>query len=205
MSDHAHNHSRPTPMRDDAFADFAAMYVSGALSPEEQHEFEQSLAAALTHQRRLLARDTIVLEALAAASRPISPNPGLKAALMARVSADAKARLGTPSDEQTPFLTLRAEAADWAELAPGVKARTLLDDRTINRVTLLIRMEPGADYPDHHHAGVEECYVIDGTLNIAGTILNKGDYQRCLPHTDHGASFSTTGCLLLITVARQAA
>ncbi len=205
MSDQAHNHARPTPMSDEAFAEAVALFVAGALSPEEQRAFEQSLLVALFHQRRQLSRDAAVLDALATATPALTPPPGIKSALMARVHADAQARIGSPSDEQTPFLTLRTDAGHWTDLAPGVQARTLLDDRSINRVTMLIRMEPGADYPDHHHDGLEECYVIEGSLNIAGTVLAKGDYQRCLPHTDHGRSFSTTGCLLLITIARQAA
>ena len=109
-------------------------------------------------------------------------------------------RVGTPADPTIPILTLCGDADDWAQLAPGVKARTLPADRGLGRTTLVIKMDAGADYPDQHHHGLEERHVIEGTLNIAGTMLKKGDYQRCLGGTDHGPSFSTTGCLLLINV-----
>jgi anti-sigma factor ChrR (cupin superfamily) len=59
-------------------------------------------------------------------------------------------------------------------------------------------MDRGTSYPPHRHADVEECYVLQGDLRVAGRVLRAGDYQRADRDSVHGVQSTENGCLLLI-------
>jgi anti-sigma factor ChrR (cupin superfamily) len=67
--------------------------------------------------------------------------------------------------------------------------------------TFLLRLDPGAVIPQHLHHGAEECYVLEGELRTWDTVLRAGDFLRSPPGSDHAASRSEGGCLLLLTTA----
>jgi anti-sigma factor ChrR (cupin superfamily) len=99
---------------------------------------------------------------------------------------------------------LRAGEGEWEPTAaPGVKARTLHVDPARRYVTMLIRMEPGASYPGHRHADIEECYVLEGDLRVGGERLGAGDYQRADARSCHGVQSTEKGCLLLIVSSQE--
>jgi len=50
----------------------------------------------------------------------------------------------------------------WEEVAPGISCKLLATDTEKNRVSMLVRLAPGTDYPPHRHAGVEELYLLHG-------------------------------------------
>ena len=103
------------------------------------------------------------------------------------------------------MVILRGAEIDWqATDAPGVWSRNLFVDQESNRLTVLIRMDAGAHYPNHDHPSVEECMVIDGDLHIAGTVLQKFDYLRTPKGGDHGEPWTENGCMLLVTIALAA-
>jgi hypothetical protein len=53
---------------------------------------------------------------------------------------------------------------DWEPMAyAGCWTKVLYKDAT-GRMTTLTRMEPGARLPDHRHVGIEQSYVLEGTL-----------------------------------------
>jgi anti-sigma factor ChrR (cupin superfamily) len=69
---------------------------------------------------------------------------------------------------------------------------------------MLVRLAPGADYPPHRHAGVEEVYMLDGVLIVDDKKLYPGDYLRSEPDTEDHRVWSETGCTcVLITSARD--
>jgi anti-sigma factor ChrR (cupin superfamily) len=47
---------------------------------------------------------------------------------------------------------------------PGIEAKTLLLDKEKGLVTVLLKMAPGAELPDHEHVQIEQTYVIEGRL-----------------------------------------
>ena len=63
---------------------------------------------------------------------------------------------------------------------------------------------PGAEYPPHRHAGVEELHLLHGELMIDGKKLYPGDYIRREADTvDHGI-WTETGCTcVLLTSTRD--
>jgi anti-sigma factor ChrR (cupin superfamily) len=47
---------------------------------------------------------------------------------------------------------------------PGCFVKTLLVDKATGLLTVLLKMEPGAELPDHEHVLLEQTYMIEGRL-----------------------------------------
>jgi anti-sigma factor ChrR (cupin superfamily) len=60
---------------------------------------------------------------------------------------------------------VRPDSMEWQKTCfPGCETKTLLLDRTTGLMTMLVRLAPGAILPDHEHVGIEQTYVLEGTL-----------------------------------------
>jgi anti-sigma factor ChrR (cupin superfamily) len=93
---------------------------------------------------------------------------------------------------------------EWEEVAPGISCKLLATDTEQARVSMLVRLAPGVDYPPHTHAGVEELHLLDGELWIDDRKLYPGDYNRAEPGTGDQRVWSETGCTcVLITSPRD--
>jgi quercetin dioxygenase-like cupin family protein len=126
----------------------------------------------------------------------LRPSASLWERLMQRIAPEMdQAPHPTPSHEIEP---------EWEEAAPGLTYKVLAADRGNDRVSLLVRLAPGAAYPPHTHAGVEELYLLDGQLWIEDKKLHPGDYNRAEPGTSDRRVWSETGCTcVLLTSARD--
>ena len=47
---------------------------------------------------------------------------------------------------------------------PGCEAKTLLVDKKTGLATVLMRLAPGAEIPDHEHPMIEQTYMLEGRL-----------------------------------------
>jgi anti-sigma factor ChrR (cupin superfamily) len=83
---------------------------------------------------------------------------------------------------------------DWEDVAPGISCKLLATDTKKHRVSMLVRLVPGGEYPAHSHAGVEELHLLDGELWIDDRKLYPGDYNRAEPGTADKRVWSETGC-----------
>jgi len=93
---------------------------------------------------------------------------------------------------------------EWEEVAPGISCKLLATDTEKHRVSMLVRLAPGGDYPPHTHAGVEELHLLDGELWIDDRKLYPGDYNRAEPGTGDKRVWSETGCTcVLVTNTRD--
>jgi hypothetical protein len=70
--------------------------------------------------------------------------------------------------EPVPPSPPRWAQPEWKEVAPGISCKLLATDTERNRVSMLVRLAPGTDYPPHRHAGVEELHLLHGELMIDG-------------------------------------
>jgi DNA-binding NarL/FixJ family response regulator/quercetin dioxygenase-like cupin family protein len=99
---------------------------------------------------------------------------------------------------------LDASESAWEEVAAGISCELLAADAEKDRVSMLVRLAPGAAYPPHRHAGVEELYLLDGELIIDDKTLHPGDYNRAEPGTGDQHVWSETGCTcVLLTSTRD--
>jgi quercetin dioxygenase-like cupin family protein len=101
---------------------------------------------------------------------------------------------GEPIAARTPQWT----QPEWKEVAPGISCMLLATDTETDRVTMLVRLAPGVDYPPHRHAGVEELYLLDGELVINDKTLHPGDYNRAEAGSADRLVRSETGCTCVL-------
>jgi len=59
---------------------------------------------------------------------------------------------------------------------PGIETKTLLVDRESGVATLLMKMAPGAQLPDHEHVLIEQTYVLEGSLVCAEGECKAGEF-----------------------------
>ena len=60
---------------------------------------------------------------------------------------------------------VRAKDLPWQQTRfPGCEMKTLLFDPSSGLATVLFKMAPGAELPDHVHVLIEQTYVLEGSL-----------------------------------------
>ena len=161
----------------------------GALDPDELRDLEARLAALPLAVRWEVAQLYNVSVEIAAGASREEPSPEVRGALLARVAA--------PSNH-----TITAADGAWVETAvPGVRIKILALDRARDRVTMLLKGEPGARYPAHRHSGPEECYVISGSLHVEGRLLRAGDFHHAEGDSDHGELWTEEGVEVLLVAS----
>ena len=96
---------------------------------------------------------------------------------------------------------MRATDGKWELICPGIERKLLWHDRERKRVTFLIRAQPGAEFPGHHHDEDEEAYVLSGDLWFDDLRLEAGDYHLARPGVRHPVACTKGGCMLLMTTA----
>jgi anti-sigma factor ChrR (cupin superfamily) len=127
----------------------------------------------------------------------LRPSTSLWERLTRRIAAETGQEPVVPAPQQ------RAEP-DWEEAAPGISCKLLATDTEKDRVSMLVRLAPGAAYPPHTHAGVEELYLLHGELMIDDKKLYPGDYNRAEAGSADQRVWSETGCTcVLLTSTRD--
>lgn len=96
--------------------------------------------------------------------------------------------------ERSVYLDVSAMAWEPSPY-PGVETKTLHRDPS-GRYTALVRMAPGAQLPLHRHVGVEQSYVLEGTLADDEGTCTGGNFVWRRPGSVHRA-WSPDGCLIL--------
>ena len=161
----------------------------GALDPDERQDLEARLAALSPEVRAEVAHLYNAAVEIASSASGDAPSPAVRDALLARVA--------TSSNH-----TVTAADGEWVQTAvPGVRMKILAIDRVQDRVTMLLKAEPGARYPAHRHSAPEECYVLSGSLNIEGQVLRAGDFHHAEGASDHGELWTDEGVEVLIVAA----
>jgi len=90
---------------------------------------------------------------------------------------------------------------EWEQVAPGIECKLLATDAARHRVSMLVRLAPGASYPPHTHAGVEELHLLDGELWIDERKIVAGDYNYGAPGAGDEHVWSETGCTCVLVTS----
>jgi anti-sigma factor ChrR (cupin superfamily) len=77
----------------------------------------------------------------------------------------------------------------------------LATDAEKDRVSMLVRLAPGTDYPPHRHAGIEELHLLHGELIIDDKKLYPGDYVRADADSVDHRVWSKTGCTCFLSTS----
>ena len=175
----------------------AALYATGSIVGEERDAFERLLAAGDPAATAAVQELESIIEELVAAA----PVPAIRASLKDRLMAGAvKSKLHGFDEPEPGVHVLRGGHGRWIETGhPGVTTKILHLEKETRMATSLLRFDPGAKYPPHHHTQLEQCLVISGDVRLGGKVhIFAGDYEKALPGTDHEFLTSDTGCELLI-------
>ncbi len=167
------------------------LYALQALPPAEVAGVEAQIAACALCREELETLRPIVASFVAWPTDVLRPEPSLWDRLARRIAAET----GTaPMPAASPQ---RPEPA-WADAKPGLSYKILAADTENRRVSLLVRLAPGTDYPPHRHGGVEELHLLDGELWVDEKRLLPGDYIRAEAGTSDYRVWSETGCTCVL-------
>jgi anti-sigma factor ChrR (cupin superfamily) len=169
--------------------ELAALDAAGALDEHEQRQLRDRLFDASPEERAAIARIYDAAAQVLVEQAAEEPPAGARERLMARVKA-------------SKLYSLRADEGAWGPgPVPGTRVKLLSIDPKRDSATILMRVDPGASYPPHHHSGGEDCYVISGEIIVAGQRLHAGDFHRADADSDHGVLASDTGAEVLLVVS----
>jgi anti-sigma factor ChrR (cupin superfamily) len=127
------------------------------------------------------------------ALRSLPPFPDLWSRLLERI--------GAPEQGAGPPATPSWSEPPWEDVGSGIACKILSTDRNGDRVAMLVRLAPGASYPPHTHAAVEELHLLTGELWIDEKKLHPGDYNRGEPGASDHRVWSETGCTCVLITA----
>jgi hypothetical protein len=171
-------------------------YVMQALSPDEAAAFQSHVASCPQCQQELKTLRPVADSFVFWPTDVLRPAASLRERLARRIG-----------DETGENPTLRPvpewEEPAWEEVAPGIFCKLMATDTKEHRVSMLVRLLPGVEYPAHTHAGLEELFLLDGELWIDDRKLHPGDYNRAEARSGDKRVWSETGCTCVLITSTQ--
>ena len=93
---------------------------------------------------------------------------------------------------------------EWEQAAPGIHVKILARNAANDSVSMLVRLDPGTDYPGHTHAGIEELHLLEGVLKVDDRTLRPGDFIHSEGGSIDHRVWSDSGCsCFLVTSAKD--
>ena len=171
-------------------SDRVVMYALQSVPSKRRHAVEKQISACVECRKELARLRTVVKTFSAWPIASMNPSAAVWEGLADRIGAETGLR---------PKPTAKSwSEPEWDEVAPGISVKLLATDAVRDRVSMLVRLAPGTDYPPHRHAGVEELHLLDGELRIDDRKLHPGGYNRAEPGTTDRRVRSETGCTCLL-------
>ena len=176
--------------------ELACAYALQGLPASEVAAGEAHIASCPDCRRELESLRPVVDRFVSWPIDVLAPTTSLQARLALRIAAE------TGKDPIAPPARQWSEP-DWDPVAPGIECKLLATDMERHRVSMLVRLAPGAHYPAHTHAGVEELHLLDGELWIDARKLVPGDYSHGAPGASDERVWSETGCTCLLITSTK--
>ena len=177
-------------------SELTAAYAAQALSASDIAAAEAHITGCPHCQRELAALRPVVDRLVSWPTDVLRPPTPLQARLAQRIAAET-------GREPVPPPAPQWREPDWEQVAPGIECKLLATDSERHRVSMLVRLAPGARYPAHTHAGVEELHLLDGELWIDERKLLPGDYNYGAPGAKDERVWSETGCTCVLVTSTK--
>ena len=178
-------------------SEVTSAYAVQALPASDVAAAEAHIAGCPHCQRELEALRAVIDRFVSWPTDVLRPPTSLQARLAQRIAAETGREPVRPPAPQW-------REPEWEQVAPGIECKLLATDGERHRVSMLVRLAPGARYPAHTHAGVEELHLLDGELWIDERKLLPGDYNYGPPGANDERVWSETGCTcVLVTSTRD--
>jgi anti-sigma factor ChrR (cupin superfamily) len=177
-------------------SELVTAYAVHALPGSEAAAFEAHLVSCAQCQRELEALQAVVDSFAFWPTDVLRPSSELQQRLARRIAAET-------GGEPKPVPARQSDEPAWEEVAPGIFCKLMATDTQAHRVSMLVRLLPGVDYPPHTHAGLEELFLLDGELWIDDRKLYPGDYNRAEAGSGDKRVWSETGCTCVLVTSTQ--
>jgi anti-sigma factor ChrR (cupin superfamily) len=176
--------------------DVTCAYAIHALPTIEAMAAEAHLASCPDCQREVESLRRVVDRFVSWPTDVLRPTTSLQARLALRIAEETG---------QPPVLPSAPRWSEpvWEQVAPGIECKLLATDMERHRVSMLVRLAPGASYPGHTHAGVEELHLLDGELWVDDRKLFPGDYNYGAPGAGDDRVWSETGCTCVLITSTK--
>ena len=181
----------PSSNHDQDHVERVALYALQALPAGEKPAVEARIAACAECREELNALQPVIGSFVSWPTDVLRPPTPLWDRLARRIAAETGQEPVSPAPR-------RPVEAEWEEVAPGISVKLLATDAEAERVSMLVRLAPGTDYPPHRHAGIEELHLLDGELMIDDRKLHAGDYSRAEAGSVDRRVWSETGCTAVL-------
>jgi anti-sigma factor ChrR (cupin superfamily) len=179
-----------------AQSEITCAYAAQAVAPSEVAAAEAHIAGCPDCRRELESLRPVVDRFVAWPTDVLCPAASLQARLARRIAEET-------GNAPVPPPAQHWSEPEWEQVAPGIECKLLASDTERQRVSMLVRLAPGASYPAHTHASVEELHLLEGELWLDGRKLAPGDYNYGAPGERDKSVRSETGCTCVLVTSTQ--
>ena len=176
--------------------DLVFLFALQSLSPREMASVEAQILSCEDCQREIETLRPIVRSFVGWPADVLRPAESLWGKLAKRIASEG----GTQ-----PFVPpLDAPVKpEWEEAAPGIHVKILARNAENDSVSMLVRLDPGTDYPGHRHAGIEQLHLLHGILKVDDRTLYPGDFIRSEAGSVDHRVWSETGCTCFLMTSTK--
>lgn len=176
--------------------DLVFQFVLQALPAHEMASVEAQVSSCEDCRREIEALRPVVRSFVGWPTDVLRPPESLWGRLAKRIASE---------DGTQPFVPRSNVPAkpEWEEAAPGIHVKILAKNADNDSVSMLVRLDPGTDYPAHRHAGVEELHLLDGILKVDERTLYPGDFIHNEADTVDHRVWSESGCTCFLMTSTE--
>jgi quercetin dioxygenase-like cupin family protein len=176
--------------------DLVFLFALQALSPRELASVEAQIFSCEDCRHEIETLRPIVRSFIGWPTDVLRPAESLWGRLAKRIASEAATRPFVP-----PLEAL--DKPEWEEAAPGIHVKILARNAEIDSVSMLVRLDPGTDYPAHRHAGTEELHLLHGVLKVDDRTLYPGDFIHSETGSVDHRVWSETGCTCFLMTSTE--
>lgn len=176
--------------------DLVFLFALQALLPQQMALVEAQISSCEDCQGEIERLRPIVRSFVGWSTDVLRPAESLWGRLTQRIASEGTARPFVPSLEAP----IRPE---WEEAAPGIHVKIFARNTENDSVSMLVRLDPGTDYPGHTHAGIEELHLLHGILKVDDRTLYPGDFIHSEAGSVDHRVWSETGCTCFLVTSTE--
>jgi hypothetical protein len=176
--------------------DLVFLYVLQVLPPTEIAGAETHFSSCTDCQQELESLRPLVGAFTSRPTDVVRPAQSLWPRLAQRIGNET----GTEPLLAPPEISSKPQ---WEQAAPGIHVKILSKDEERDMVSMLVRLDPGTDYPAHVHAGVEDLHLLHGILHVDDRTLYPGDFIHAEAGSVDQRVWSETGCTCFLMTSTK--
>jgi quercetin dioxygenase-like cupin family protein len=172
------------------------LFVLHALPPQELASVEAQISSCEECQQEIETLRPVVRSFVGWSTDVLRPAESLWSRLANRIAGED----GTQPFVPPVDVPVRPE---WEQAAPGIHVKILAKNTANDSVSMLVRLDPGTDYPGHTHAGIEELHLLHGILKVDERTLYPGDFIHSEAGSVDHRVWSETGCTCFLMTSTE--